>query len=129
MSGRYLLDTNIIIDLFRGDSKAIARVNQIEVIYVPVIVIGELYFGANRSNQLQKRTSEIEQLEKMVTILEISRTTAQIYGRIKEQLLVKGKPIPENDIWIAAIAAENEMVLITRDGHFEQVDGIMTEKL
>ena len=129
MSGKYLLDTNIIIDLFRGDSKAIARVNQIEVIYVPVIVIGELYFGANRSNQLQKRTSEIEQLEKMVTILEISRTTAQIYGRIKEQLLVKGKPIPENDIWIAAIAAENEMVLITRDGHFEQVDGIMTEKL
>jgi tRNA(fMet)-specific endonuclease VapC len=129
MSGRYLLDTNIIIDLFRGDSKAIARVNQIEVIYVPVIVIGELYFGANRSNQLQKRTSEIEQLEKMVTILEISRTTAQIYGRIKEQLLEKGKPIPENDIWIAAIAAENEMVLITRDGHFEQVDGIMTEKL
>jgi tRNA(fMet)-specific endonuclease VapC len=129
MSGRYLLDTNIIIDLFRGDSKAIARVNQIEVIYVPVIVIGELYFGPNRSNQLQKRTSEIEQLEKMVTILEISRTTAQIYGRIKEQLLVKGKPIPENDIWIAAIAAENEMVLITRDGHFEQVDGIMTEKL
>jgi tRNA(fMet)-specific endonuclease VapC len=129
MSGRYLLDTNIIIDLFRGDSKAIARVNQIEVIYVPVIVIGELYFGANRSNQLQKRTSEIEQLEKMVTILEISKTTAQIYGRIKEQLLVKGKPIPENDIWIAAIAAENEMVLLTRDGHFEQVDGIMTEKL
>jgi len=129
MSGKYLLDTNIIIDLFRGDSKAIALVNQIEVIYVPVIVIGELYFGANRSNQLQKRTSEIEQLEKMVTILEISRTTAQIYGRIKEQLLVKGKPIPENDIWIAAIAAENEMVLITRDGHFEQVDGIMTEKL
>jgi tRNA(fMet)-specific endonuclease VapC len=129
MSGRYLLDTNIIIDLFRGDSKAIARVNQIEVIYVPVIVIGELYFGANRSNQLQKRTSEIEQLEKIVTILEISRTTAQIYGRIKEQLLVKGKPIPENDIWIAAIAAENKMVLITRDGHFEQVDGIMIEKL
>ena len=129
MSGRYLLDTNIIIDIFRGDSKAIARVNQIEVIYVPVIVIGELYFGANRSNQLQKRTSEIEQLEKMVTILEISKTTAQIYGRIKEQLLVKGKPIPENDIWIAAIAAENEMVLITRDGQFEQVDGIMTEKL
>jgi tRNA(fMet)-specific endonuclease VapC len=99
------------------------------VIYVPVIVIGELYFGANRSNQLQKRTSEIEQLEKMVTILEISRTTAQIYGRIKEQLLMKGKPIPENDIWIAAIAAENEMVLLTRDGHFEHVEGIAIEKL
>lgn len=129
MSGRYLLDTNIIIDIFRGDSKAIARVNQIEVIYVPVIVIGELYFGANRSNQLQKRTSEIEQLEKMVTILEINRITAQIYGRIKEQLLVKGKPIPENDIWIAAIAAENEMVLLTRDGHFDHVEGIVIEKL
>ena len=59
MSGRYLLDTNIIIDLFRGDSKAIARVNQIEAIYVPVIVIGELYFGANRSNQLQKRHQKL----------------------------------------------------------------------
>lgn len=128
MSGSYLLES-IIIDIFRGDSKAIARVNQIEVVYVPVIVIGELYFGANKSNQLQKRTAEIEQLEKMVTILNIGQTTAQIYGRIKEQLFAKGRPIPENDIWIAAIAAENDMILITRDEHFEQVEGIRIERL
>ena len=65
----------------------------------------------------------------MVTILEISRTTAQIYGRIKERLLVKGRPIPENDIWIAAIDAENEMILVTRDEHFEQIDDIKIERL
>ena len=124
MSGEYLLDSNIVIDVFRGNQEAIARISQIENIYLPVIVLGELYFGANKSNQLQRRFAEIERLMEVVSVLNITPSTAKVYGIIKEQLRAKGRPIPENDIWIAAIAIENDMILLTRDEHFDYVDGI-----
>lgn len=130
MSGnRYLLDSNIIIDVFRGDAKAIDRMKGIEEVYVPAIVIGELYYGANRSNQVERRIAEVEQLQTKANVLEINTTTAQLYGKIKAQLFNQGNPIPENDIWIAAIATEHAMVLLTRDAHFERVEGIKIEKL
>jgi len=129
MSGnRYLLDSNVIIDVFRGDAKTIGRMQGIEEIYVPAIVIGELYYGAHKSNQIQRRIAEVEQLQTMVTVLEVNATTAQLYGKIKAQLYTQGSPIPENDLWIAAIATEHAMILITRDAHFEHVEGIKIEK-
>ena len=128
MNGDYLLDSNIIIDIFRGDKKTISRVKQIDGVYVPVIVIGELYYGANKSDQTPKRKLEVEQLEEMVTVLNITRSTARIYGEIKDKLRAKGRPIPENDIWIAAISLEHQLTLITKDKHFENVEGINIEE-
>lgn len=129
MNGDMLLGSNIIIDVFRGKEDAISRIRKIKEIYVPVIVIGELYFGANKSDQTPKRILEIERLEKTVIILEVGRTTAQIYGEIKDQLRAKGRPIPENDIWIAAIAKEHDLPLLTKDKHFENIEGIALEGL
>ena len=128
MNGNYLLDSNIIVDIFRGDKEAISRVKRIDVVYVPVIVIGELYYGANKSDQTPKRKLEVEQLEEMVTVLNITRSTARIYGEIKDKLRAKGRPIPENDIWIAAISLEHQLTLITKDKHFENVEGINIEE-
>ena len=128
MNGDYLLDSNIIIDIFRGDKKAISRIKRLYVVYVPVIVIGELYYGANKSDQTPKRKLEVEQLEEMVTVLNITRSTARIYGEIKDKLRAKGRPIPENDIWIAAISLEHQLTLITKDKHFENVEGINIEE-
>jgi len=54
-------------------------------------------------------------------------TTAQQYGDIKNQLRAKGRPIPENDIWIAAIAMQYQLTLVARDGHFHEVDGLQVE--
>ena len=129
MKCEYLLDSNFIIGLFRGDKQIISRINQIKEIKIPVIVIGELYFGANKSNQTPKRLQEIAQLEELVTILNITKSTARIYGEIKDQLRIKGKPIPENDIWIASIAKEHNLTLLTKDKHFENIDGIFIEKI
>lgn len=129
MNGDYLLDSNIIIDLFRGDKKVVSIVQKIETVYIPVIVIGELFFGANKSNRTTTRITEIEQFEEEVIILDITRSTAQIYGEIKDQLRQKGKPIPENDIWIAAIAKEHQLTLLTKDKHFKFIDQIEIEKL
>ena len=128
MNGDYLLDSNIIIDIFRGDKKAISRIKRLYVVYVPVIVIGELYYGANKSDQTPKRKLEVEQLEEMVTVLNITRSTARIYGEIKDKLRAKGRPIPENDIWIAAISLEHQLTLLTKDKHFENVEDLVIEE-
>lgn len=124
MNGDYILDSNIVINIFRNDVETIERVSQLRTIYIPVIVLGELYYGANKSNQTPKRTLEIEQLKRRVNLLEVTEKTAEKYGEIKDQLRQKGKPIPENDIWIAAIAKETGLPLLTSDKHFQEVEGI-----
>ena len=124
MNGNYILDANIVIDIFRGHKKTIEQVSKMLNVYVPVIVLGELYYGANKSNKTQQRILEIRALEYKVNILRVNKKTANIYGKIKDQLRQKGKPIPENDIWIAAISKETGFTLVTRDKHFTNVAGL-----
>ena len=124
MNGNYILDSNIVIDIFRGHKKTIEQVSKMLNVYVPVIVLGELYYGANKSNKTQQRILEIRALEYKVNILRVNKKTANIYGKIKDQLRQKGKPIPENDIWIAAISKETGFTLVTRDKHFTNVAGL-----
>jgi tRNA(fMet)-specific endonuclease VapC len=129
MNGKYLFDANVIIDVFRGKMSTIEKIKDINLVYIPAIVLGELYYGANKSNQTDKRKIEIEELEKNVTVLNVSQTTAHIYGEIKNILRGLGKPIPENDIWIAAIAKEYDLILITRDKHFNHIKSIRIQQL
>lgn len=119
----YLLDTNIIVDFFKGDSNVIEQLS-VREIFVPSIVVGELYFGAYASsfvNNQAKRLSEIAYFVEKYTVLKISRDTSDHYGRIKAQLKAMGTPIPENDIWIAALAKEHNLEVVTRDQHFAQI--------
>jgi tRNA(fMet)-specific endonuclease VapC len=60
--------------------------------------------------------------------LECDATTANYYGQIKKELKEKGNPIPENDIWIAAIAKQHELELVSRDKHFEKIDNLKVTK-
>ena len=61
-------------------------------------------------------------------ILSCDSTTAQHYGEIKNLLREKGRPIPENDIWIAAIANQHNLTLVSRDNHFDKVEGLSLER-
>lgn len=128
MSGDYLLDSNIVIELFKGNEEIIEKIKGVNQVFIAVIVLGELYYGANRSSKPRKKVLEIEGLEKRVTILECKNSTARIYGEIKNQLRAQGTPIPENDIWIAAIAREYNLILATRDNHFNHVKDIRLER-
>ena len=56
------------------------------------------------------------------------KDTAYQYGIVKNKLLDKGKPIPENDIWIAAVAMQNNLIFVTRDGHFSEIEDLKFEK-
>ncbi len=128
MDGSFLIDTNIIIDFFKGDQSIGIKLLKEEV-FIPSIVIGELYFGAFGSGVVRnrmKRFKEIEIFSDSYPILEVSGSTALIYGDIKSQLKSMGKPIPENDIWIAALALEHNLILVSSDQHFSQIKKLET---
>ncbi len=130
VSGRYLLDTNVIVDFFKGDQAIRLNLGQGEF-FIPSIVIGELYYGAYASGLVTKREKRLNELSSFLSIfpvLEVGEKTANHYGFIKSQLKSMGKPIPENDIWIAAMAIENGLPLVTRDHHFTNLPELIIEK-
>lgn len=128
MSGKYLLDTNIIIALLASESGVARNIQQADEVYVAGIAAGELLYGARKSRRSQENMEKVEDLLTNVPILGCDLETARQYGEIKYQLQIKGKPIPENDLWIAAICVRSGLVLVTRDAHFDEVDGLQVEK-
>lgn len=96
MSGKgYLLDTNIIIGLFANDQKITQQIQSVADIFIPVIVVGELFYGAESSLQKEKNKKVIQNLVDVSTILSCDVTTAIHYGQVKNELKKRGKPIPE----------------------------------
>jgi len=96
-------------------------------IFVPSIVIGELYYGAENSARLDENRARVDQYAASVVIVNCDAVTGKHYGRVKAQLRAKGKMIPDNDIWIAAVAIQFDLTVVTRDGHFQHVDGLRVE--
>lgn len=127
MSGKYLLDTNIIIAVFANEIKVIDNLKNLESIFIPSIAIGELYYGASKSSKAKDNSERIKELADNNTVLTCDSETAKHYGQIKYQLHSIGKPIPENDIWIASIAQQHSLILITRDVHFRFVKNILLD--
>jgi tRNA(fMet)-specific endonuclease VapC len=129
MSGRYLLDTNIVIGLLGNNKSIVEKIDTLEEVYIPVTVIGELYFGAFKSQKVEKNVESISNLLDTANVLDDNAETAKIYGEIKNSLRQKGRPIPENDIWIAAIARYNALTLLTNDEHFKEISDLTVESL
>lgn len=127
MSGKSLLDTNIVIALFANDESVKANLAKTDQVFIPSIVIGELFYGAYKSARAKENIQRIEELANQSVVLGCDAETSRIYGEIKYELSVKGHPIPENDIWIAAIAIQNELTLISRDAHFNEVSKLRIE--
>lgn len=123
-NSRCLLDTSIIIHSFKNQSIAI-ELDSFSEIFVPSIAAGELYFGAYRSSNPEKHLAEVRAFLHNCTIITVNHETANLYGSIKTDLLAKGKPIPENDMWIAAITLQHNLPLFTTDKHFKEIDGIV----
>ena len=126
MAGRVLLDTNVIIAFFSGEKAVSQRFVDAEV-FVSSTVLGELYYGARKSAHVAGNLARIEQFASSVQVLNCDAATAQLYGNIRDGLRSKGRPIPENDIWIAAVALQHGLPLATRDDHFKEVDGLRVE--
>lgn len=125
--GSVLLDTTIVVDhLRKKDSSIVQRFKEAGTLYLPLTGLGELLYGAYNAAFEAKGIRQIEEFLKICAVLGPDERTAHLYGRIKADLARKGKPIPQNDIWIAAIALEHDLPLATRDPHFSLVSGLTT---
>jgi tRNA(fMet)-specific endonuclease VapC len=127
MSGKYLLDTNIVIALFASDANVQIKLSQAGEVSIASIVFGELYYGARNSGRVEANVQRVDELAASGVIINCDVETAQHYAIIKSNLKSKGKPIPENDIWIAALALQYNLTLVTRDNHFHTVDNLVIE--
>ena len=125
--GELLLDSDVAIALFRQDSSVQQALRAAERIFVPVIVVGELLAGALKSGQAQRERARVEALLVSGQVLDCDLETAEHYAQVKDELRRRGKPIPENDLWIAALARQHELTLASRDGHFVEVHGLRRE--
>jgi len=124
VNGRFLLDTNIVIALIAKDSSVERGLASAEKVYVPSLVLGELYFGARASAQKDRNLARIDEFAAADAVLVPDVATAREYGVLKAALRAKGRPIPENDMWIADIARQHGLTLLTRDAHFQDVENL-----
>jgi len=128
MSGEFLLDTNIVVALFEDDPGVLQHLRQQPRISISITVLGELYYGAFKSAKLNENLKRINDLYSEVTLFESDAETAYEYGNIKNELQIKGRPIPTNDVWIAATARQHGLILVSRDKHFAVVDYLSWEQ-
>lgn len=121
---RFLLDTNIVIALFAQDESVLQQLQQAVGIVLPCIVLGELYYGARKSSRAAANVQRVDELAAQNAVLNCDLETAQHYAIIREALRAKGRPLPENDLWIAALALQHNLILVSRDAHFDEIEGL-----
>ena len=119
-----ILDTNSLSALADGDEDLFNILRKDLRHHLPVIVLGEYRYGLKRSRERALREQWLDDLESCSDILVVTSETARSYAQIREELRTSGKPIPENDIWIAALCREHGLKIVSRDSHFDSVTGI-----
>jgi tRNA(fMet)-specific endonuclease VapC len=129
----YLLETSIVRALFARDEKVTTRLAGIpltDLVFTSVITEGELLFGAARALGQRSRllSRQIDEFLRMVAdVLPITRPVASIYAELCEDLAARGRIIPVNDMWIAAVAISRDLTLVAHDRHFREVRGLKLE--
>jgi tRNA(fMet)-specific endonuclease VapC len=119
-----ILDTNGLSAWFDGDHSIIRVLSNQPTLALPVIVLGEYQYGLHGSRLRTILEPRLLQLEHMLRVLDITRETAKVYATVRSELKRTGKMIPANDAWIAALAIEHGMPVLSRDIHFDHVSGL-----
>lgn len=113
--------------LMRGHGEVAGLVRRADEILFSAVVVGELMYGFRRGNQFERNVADLRSFldSPYSSFIEVGPITADRYARIAAALRVKGRPIPTNDVWIAAHAMESGADLVSADSHFEHVEGIV----
>ena len=120
-SGRLSVDTNAVIAYREGIPTVCTLIEGADLLFLPVVVLGELLYGALNSAKPQKNEQVTHKFSAQSVLIPIDDAIAIRYATLRLQLKKMGRPIPENDIWIAATCLELGVPLLTRDGHFDHV--------
>jgi tRNA(fMet)-specific endonuclease VapC len=124
VTGDVLLDTTVAVAHLRGVAAVSERLAQAQTRYLPAVALGELHFGLWRSERREANRAQLDRWLQVIVLLQIGAASALRYGELKQQLALAGTPIPENDLWIAAVALEHGLPVATRDDHFNRVSGL-----
>ena len=120
---KVLLDTSAYAALLRGHQLVLEVLRRAETVAVPAVVLGELHSGFRAGNRWAENTAQLAQFlsKPSVRVLNVTEETALRYAEVDVYLRKKGRPIPRNDVWIAAIALEHGLQLLTLDVHFREI--------
>lgn len=122
-----MLDTSGYAAFKRGHAEVVDTLRQVPSILIPSIVLGELLAGFEVGSRRRENRRELTQFQRSprVRLAQITQETAERYARIYAYLRGIGRPIPTNDLWIAASAMEHGSELLTMDNHFLDVPQIV----
>ncbi|MBU4449821.1 MAG: type II toxin-antitoxin system VapC family toxin [Actinobacteria bacterium] len=123
---RVLIDTNIYIEFLRGDENINNILSSADFIAFSVISIGEILTGFKIWSDEKKYLNELDEFlySPRLIIYDIDSETSEFYAKIYNELRIAGNPIPTNDMWIAALALQHGIKLLTNDRHFTKVAGL-----
>src|SRR5215471_17872700 len=129
MALRVALDTNRLTDLLRGDAALAEWLGACEEVWIPLMVLAEMKAGFYGGSQPSRNESLLRGFlaKATVEVLLPGRETSEHYARLFVQLKRAGTPVPDNDLWIAALALEHDLVLITRDRHFDCIPQLVRQ--
>ena len=123
---RYCLDTSAYSHFQRGDARVVGLIDRADWIGMPAIVLGELRAGFRMGGQLDRNEQEVQAFlaNPAVELLIVDEEVSTHYADIVADLRQRGKPLPTNDIWIAATAARAGAMVLSYDEHFEAISRV-----
>jgi predicted nucleic acid-binding protein len=116
-----ILDTNGLSAMADGDPKLQPILSQASELAIPVIALGEYRYGIAQSRNRLRYEKWLIEVVANCRVLRIDEATAREYADIRGELRRAGRPIPGNDVWIAALARQHAMPVLSRDEHFDFV--------
>ena len=119
-----ILDTNAVSALLDGDAALNVVLDGADRHHLPAIVLGEYRYGLMASRQRQTLEALLDELEEESLTVTLNGATARHYADIRSELKLAGRPIPENDLWIAALCRQHRLPIVSRDEHFDAVKGV-----
>jgi tRNA(fMet)-specific endonuclease VapC len=122
---RLILDTNAVSAAAEEHQDIVKILSGAEKLALPTVVIGEYRYGIARSRHKAIYQRWLEGLIRDCSVLDITEQTTHHYAAISVELRQAGKPIPTNDLWIAALCRQHGLPLLSRDRHFDAVSGVL----
>jgi tRNA(fMet)-specific endonuclease VapC len=124
---RLALDTNRYSDFVRGDSIAVDKVHGATTVFLPFIAVAELRAGFAAGTKTAENEAILTRIlsRPRVEVLYPDDATIRHYAALYQQLRRQARPMPTNDLWIAALVVQHNLVLFTRDRHFDHIPQIL----
>jgi tRNA(fMet)-specific endonuclease VapC len=119
-----ILDTNALSAMADGDPDLEPALRRTNAVALPVIALGEYRYGVRQSRHRAKYEKWLADLMESCRVLNVDGDTAEHYAEVRDELKRSGQPIPGNDVWIAALARQHDLPILSRDRHFDFVTSL-----